>query len=61
MQRPRTPARWPADHATACALLQREAVVVVDTLDELFDVAAILLRHPQPPAGGTAFVTGRAR
>jgi len=46
------------DHATATALLQREAVVVVDTLDELFDTAAILLSHPQPPAGGTAFVTG---
>lgn len=46
------------DHATASALLQREAVVLVETLDELFDAAAILLRHPQPPVGGTAFVTG---
>lgn len=46
------------DHATATVLLQREAVVTVDTLDELFDVTAVLLRHPVPPAGGTAFVTG---
>ncbi len=46
------------DHATACALLEREAVVQVDTLDELFDTTAVLLRHPQPPRGGTAFVTG---
>lgn len=46
------------DHATATALLQREAVVVVDSLDELLDASAILLRYPQPPAGGTAFMTG---
>lgn len=46
------------DHATASVLLRREAVVVVDTLDELFDTTAVLLRHPVPPAGGTAFVTG---
>ena len=46
------------DHATATALLAREAVVVVDTLDELFDTTAILLRHPVPAKGGTAFVTG---
>jgi acetate---CoA ligase (ADP-forming) len=46
------------DHATASALLRREAVVVVDTIDELYDTAAVLLRHPAPPAGGTAFVTG---
>ncbi len=46
------------DHATASALLRREAVVVVDALDELFDTTAILLRFPTPPAGGTAFMTG---
>jgi acetate---CoA ligase (ADP-forming) len=46
------------DHATAGALLRREAVVVVDAIDELYDTAAVLLRHPVPPAGGTAFVTG---
>jgi acetate---CoA ligase (ADP-forming) len=46
------------DHATATALLRREAVVVVDTLDELFDATAILARHPVPSEKGTAFVTG---
>lgn len=46
------------DHATATALLKREAVVVVNSLDELLDTSAILLRYPQPPAGGTAFMTG---
>ena len=46
------------DHATASALLRREAVVVVDSLDELLDTSAVLLRYPQPPAGGTAFMTG---
>ena len=46
------------DHATATVLLRREAVVVVESLDELLDTSAILLRYPQPPAGGTAFMTG---
>jgi acyl-CoA synthetase (NDP forming) len=46
------------DHATATALLKREAVVVVDSLDELFDTTAILARFPVPSAEGTAFVTG---
>jgi acyl-CoA synthetase (NDP forming) len=46
------------DHATATALLRREAVVVVDTLDELFDTTAILARFPVPSSKGTAFVTG---
>lgn len=46
------------DHATASALLRREAVVVVSSLDELFDTTAILLRFPIPPQGGPAFMTG---
>jgi len=46
------------DHATASVALAREAVVLVDSLDELFDAAAILLRFPVPPSGGPAFVTG---
>lgn len=46
------------DHATACALLRREAVVVVDTIDELVDTVAVVLRHPVPPSGGTAYITG---
>lgn len=46
------------DHATAVALLKREAVAVVDSLDELFDTAAVLLRFPTPSTGGAAFMTG---
>jgi acetate---CoA ligase (ADP-forming) len=46
------------DHATALACLRREAVVTVDSLDELLDVTAVLLRYPQPPVGGTALLTG---
>ncbi|WP_043354874.1 acetate--CoA ligase family protein [Cupriavidus basilensis] len=46
------------DHATASVALAREAVVLVDSLDELFDAAAILLRFPVPPGGGPAFMTG---
>ncbi|HUG24443.1 acetate--CoA ligase family protein [Piscinibacter sp.] len=46
------------DHATATALLKREAVVIVDSLDELFDTTAILARFPVPSAQGTVFVTG---
>lgn len=46
------------DHASASVLLRREAVVVVDTLDELFDTAAVLLQQPRPTAGGAAFITG---
>lgn len=46
------------DHATATVLLQREAVAVVDTLDELIDTATILTRYPAPTAGGVAFMTG---
>lgn len=46
------------DHATAMALLKREAVVAVGSLDELMDTTAVLLRYPSPPAGGVAFMTG---
>lgn len=46
------------DHATATALLKGAAVVTVESLDELLDTSAILLRYPQPPVGGTAFMTG---
>ncbi|MGE0313772.1 MAG: acetate--CoA ligase family protein [Lautropia sp.] len=46
------------DHPSALAHLRREAVAVVDTLDELFDTTAILLAHPRPGTGGTAFITG---
>ena len=46
------------NHAIATVLLQRAGVVVVDSLDELFDVTAILQRYPAPPSGGVAFMTG---
>ncbi|MCY0855210.1 acetate--CoA ligase family protein [Cupriavidus sp. D39] len=46
------------DHATASVALAREAVVLVNSLDELFDAAAVLLRFPVPPSGGPAFMTG---
>jgi len=46
------------DHATAMAMLRREAVVTVESLDELLDTSVVLLRYPTPPAGGTAFMTG---
>jgi acyl-CoA synthetase (NDP forming) len=46
------------DHAAAVVALRREAVVVVDSLDEFYDCAAVLLRYPQPGVGGCAFVTG---
>ncbi|MCC8395844.1 acetate--CoA ligase family protein [Paraburkholderia sp. MMS20-SJTR3] len=45
------------DHATASVLLAREGVVVVASLDELFDTATILARFPVPPAAGTAVMT----
>ncbi len=37
--------------------LEREAVAVVDTLDELFDVSAILHRYPRPPSRSAAVLT----
>lgn len=46
------------DYATACALLEHEAVVVARTLDEVFDTLHILLRHPKPTGRGLGFVTG---
>jgi acyl-CoA synthetase (NDP forming) len=45
------------DHAVMRTLLGREAVVLVDTLDELFDVTALLARTPAPPSGGTAVMS----
>lgn len=45
------------DRAVAKVLLEREGVAFVDTLDELFDVTAILLRYPNPPAMGPALMT----
>ena len=39
------------------ALLTREAVVLVDSLDELFDAAAMLARWPQGAVRGTSVIT----
>lgn len=46
------------DRAVAVTMLEREAVVVVDSLDELFDATAILARFPRPVRAGPAFMTG---
>lgn len=45
------------DRAVTKTLLQQQGVAFVDTLDELFDVTAILLEYPNPPAQGPAFMT----
>ena len=45
------------DHAVMQTIARREGVVVVDSMDELFDVTAILVRFPTPPAGAAAVVT----
>ncbi len=36
------------DHEVMRALVRREGVAIVDTLDELFDVTALLARYPKP-------------
>ncbi|GGL79570.1 acetate--CoA ligase family protein [Wenxinia marina] len=45
------------DHAVMQALARAEGVVVVDTLDEMFDVCAILVRFPRPRPGRAGIVT----
>ncbi|UUX94532.1 acetate--CoA ligase family protein [Aquabacterium sp. J223] len=45
------------DHAVMRALVAREGVVLVDTLDELFDTVALLARYPQPPRGDAGVVS----
>ncbi|CAI09345.1 Organic acid-CoA ligase (ADP forming) similar to feruloyl-CoA synthetase [Aromatoleum aromaticum EbN1] len=45
------------DYAVMRTLLESEGVVIVETLDELFDTVAILSRFPNPPASGPAFMT----
>jgi acyl-CoA synthetase (NDP forming) len=37
---------------------QRAGVAVVETLEELIDVAQLMLRYPDPPGGGLGIVTG---
>ncbi len=45
------------DHAVMQAAARNEAVVIVDTLDEMFDVLAILVRFPVPKPGRAGIVT----
>nr|WP_282100079.1 acetate--CoA ligase family protein [Thauera aromatica] len=45
------------NYAVMRTMLARQAVVFVDTLDELVDSAAVLSRFPVPRQGGTVFMT----
>lgn len=45
------------DHAIMLAAAQAEAVVCVATLDEMFDVCAILVRFPCPVPGAAGIIT----
>lgn len=45
------------NHAVMRALLSHESVVMVDSLDELADVSALLCRYPEPPTAGVGLVT----
>ena len=46
------------DYASAAALLRGEAVVLVETQDELYDTLAVLARYPHPASGGVGVITG---
>lgn len=46
-----------SNHAVMRTAVEREAVVVVDSLDALLDTAALLHRFPKPQAGKLAVVT----
>ncbi len=45
------------DYAVMKTVVENEAVVLVESLDELFDATAILQRFPRPSTGGTAIIT----
>lgn len=45
------------DYTVMKAAVLHEGVALVDTMDELFDTAAILYRFPQPVRGGAAIIT----
>lgn len=45
------------DYAAMQTAVRNEAVVLVETTDELFDVTAVLARFPQPVPGQAGFVT----
>jgi acyl-CoA synthetase (NDP forming) len=44
-------------YAAMKAVLEREGVLLVPTIDELIDVTALLARWPSPPSPGVAIVT----
>ena len=45
------------DHALMAAVLENENVLLVDTIDEMFDTTALLARWPDPRPEGAAIVT----
>ncbi len=45
------------DQAAMRAVLEREGVLFIDSLDELIDAACVLVKCPQPSAYGVAFMT----
>jgi acyl-CoA synthetase (NDP forming) len=46
------------DYRTMQAVVREHGIVMVETFDEMFDVAALLNRNPEPPPGdGVAIVT----
>ncbi len=45
------------NHAVMAALVAHEAVILVETLEELIDTAEILVRFEQPPVNGAAVMT----
>jgi acyl-CoA synthetase (NDP forming) len=49
------------DFKMMAALCTHEGVILVDSFDELIDVAALLVRFPLPPTAGVGVVTSRCR
>src|SRR5690606_4484519 len=45
------------DHAVVLACVADSGVLVVDTIDEVIDVAELLTRYPEPPCKGPAVLT----
>ncbi len=45
------------DHAVMRAAVDHSGIIRVDTVEELIDVAELVLRCPQPPRGGLAILT----
>ncbi len=45
------------DHAVMRAFVTAKGVVLVESLEELFDASRLLARYPHPPAGGAAIMS----